>query len=102
MLLLVLVLLQLLRLPRYPLGGAFGFSRNQPAFVHNYPPPPAKKDNTHDHIRIYPSRPPTFLQVSLTPIESPDGTSVLRTIVDVTERKRAEERLRLVIEAAPR
>jgi PAS domain S-box-containing protein len=41
------------------------------------------------------------VEIGLNPIETPAGTFVLAAIIDITERKRAQERLRLVIEAAP-
>jgi PAS domain S-box-containing protein len=41
------------------------------------------------------------VEIGLNPIETPDGFSTLASIIDVTERKRAEERFRLVVEAAP-
>jgi PAS domain S-box-containing protein len=41
------------------------------------------------------------VEIGLNPIETEDGTFVLAAIVDITERKRAEERFRLVVEAAP-
>ena len=41
------------------------------------------------------------VEIGLNPIETPAGTFVLASVIDITERKRAQERLRLVIEAAP-
>lgn len=42
------------------------------------------------------------VEVSLRPVRTPDGgTLVLASVVDLTERKRAEEQFRLAIEAAP-
>jgi diguanylate cyclase (GGDEF)-like protein/PAS domain S-box-containing protein len=41
------------------------------------------------------------IEIGLNPLQMPDGLYVLASIIDITERKRAEERLRLVIEAAP-
>jgi len=41
------------------------------------------------------------IEIGLNPIETPEGNFVLASIIDITERKRAEERLRLVVEAAP-
>ncbi len=41
------------------------------------------------------------IEIGLNPLHLPDGTFVLASIIDITERKRAEERLRLVVEAAP-
>jgi PAS domain S-box-containing protein len=49
-----------------------------------------KKDNTEFPIEI-----------GLNPIVTVDGTMVLASIIDITERKRAEERFRLVVESAP-
>lgn len=40
------------------------------------------------------------VEIGLSPLETRDGTFVLASIVDITERKRAEERLRLVLEAS--
>ncbi|MFI4979496.1 MAG: EAL domain-containing protein [Nevskiales bacterium] len=41
------------------------------------------------------------IEIGLNPLDMPEGLSVLASIIDITERKRAEERLRLVVEAAP-
>ncbi|MGB8840028.1 MAG: PAS domain S-box protein [Aliidongia sp.] len=41
------------------------------------------------------------VEIGLSPIEAPDGTMVLSAIVDISERKRLEERFRRVVEAAP-
>lgn len=41
------------------------------------------------------------VEIGLTPLKTPSGTYVLASVVDLTERKRAEERFRLAIEAAP-
>ncbi|WP_166255792.1 sensor domain-containing protein [Solimonas terrae] len=41
------------------------------------------------------------IEIGLNPLKMPEGVFVLASIIDITERKRSEERLRLVIEAAP-
>ncbi|MCH8622200.1 PAS domain S-box protein [Undibacterium sp. TS12] len=41
------------------------------------------------------------VEIGLNPIETADGLKVLSSIVDISERKRQEERFRLVVEAAP-
>ncbi len=41
------------------------------------------------------------IEIGLNPIEMPTGLHTLASIIDITERKRAEERFRLVVEAAP-
>ena len=41
------------------------------------------------------------IEIGLNPIDTPDGQFTLASIIDITERKRAEERFRLVVEAAP-
>jgi len=41
------------------------------------------------------------IEIGLNPIETEDGLLVLASIIDITERKRAEERFRRVVEAAP-
>lgn len=41
------------------------------------------------------------VEVGLTPLQTPTGLFVLASIVDLTERRRAEEQFRLAIEAAP-
>jgi PAS domain S-box-containing protein len=41
------------------------------------------------------------IEIGLSPIETEEGTMVLSAIVDITDRKRHEERFRLVVEAAP-
>jgi PAS domain S-box-containing protein len=41
------------------------------------------------------------IEIGLNPIVTVDGTLVLASIIDITERKKAEERLRLVVESAP-
>lgn len=41
------------------------------------------------------------VEIGLNPIESPEGQMVLASIIDIRERKRAEERFRLVVESAP-
>ncbi len=41
------------------------------------------------------------VEIGLNPIDTPDGTFVLSAIVDITERKQAEERFRLAVESSP-
>lgn len=41
------------------------------------------------------------VEIGLSPIDTADGPVVLASIVDITERKRAEERFRLAVESAP-
>lgn len=41
------------------------------------------------------------VEIALHPIQTAEGASVLASVVDITERKRADERFRLVVEAAP-
>ena len=41
------------------------------------------------------------VEIGLNPIKTSEGTFVLAAIVDITERKRAEDRFRLVVESAP-
>ena len=41
------------------------------------------------------------LEIGLNPIDTDDGPMVLATIVDLSARKRMEERFRVVVEAAP-
>jgi PAS domain S-box-containing protein len=41
------------------------------------------------------------VEIGLNPIETEEGLLVLSAIVDITERKRAEEKFRLVVESAP-
>ena len=41
------------------------------------------------------------VEIGLSPLKTKQGRFVLASIVDITERKRAEERLRLTLEAAP-
>ena len=41
------------------------------------------------------------IEIGLNPIETDDGTMVLSSIVDITSRKRLEERFRQVVESAP-
>ena len=41
------------------------------------------------------------VEIGLNPIETPEGLFTLASIIDITERKRAEERFRLMVEAAP-
>ncbi len=41
------------------------------------------------------------IEIGLNPIETPTGLFTLASIIDITERKNAEERFRLVVEAAP-
>ena len=41
------------------------------------------------------------IEIGLNPIKTEEGTFVLASIIDITERKKAEERFRLVVEAAP-
>jgi PAS domain S-box-containing protein len=41
------------------------------------------------------------IEIGLNPIQTESGAFVLASIVDITERKRADERFRLVVEAAP-
>ena len=41
------------------------------------------------------------IEIGLNPIETPDGFFTLASIIDITERKHADERFRLAVEAAP-
>jgi len=41
------------------------------------------------------------IEIGLNPIKTEEGAFVLASIIDITERKRAEERFRLVVEASP-
>jgi PAS domain S-box-containing protein len=41
------------------------------------------------------------IEIGLTPVRTPQGAFVLSAIVDITERKRAEERFRIAVEASP-
>jgi PAS domain S-box-containing protein len=41
------------------------------------------------------------VEIGLNPVATSDGIYVLASIIDITERKRAEERFRLAVEAAP-
>ena len=41
------------------------------------------------------------IEIGLNPLQLDEGHYVLASVIDITERKRAEERLRLVVEAAP-
>lgn len=41
------------------------------------------------------------VEIGLNPLVTVEGTLVLASIIDITERKRAEERFRLVVESAP-
>lgn len=41
------------------------------------------------------------IEIGLNPIQTDEGAFVLASIIDITERKRDEERIRLVVEASP-
>lgn len=41
------------------------------------------------------------VEIGLNPLVTADGTLVLASIIDITERKKAQERFRLVVESAP-
>ncbi|TGK18730.1 PAS domain S-box protein [Leptospira fluminis] len=41
------------------------------------------------------------VEIGLNPVVTADGTLVLASIIDISERKKAEERFRLVVESAP-
>ncbi len=41
------------------------------------------------------------VEIGLNPIKTQEGSFVLAAVVDITERKRAEQRFRLVVESAP-
>jgi PAS domain S-box-containing protein len=79
------------------------FRKNHPGFIDMYFKTPLvrsmgvgrelfalRKDNTEFPIEI-----------GLNPLVTVDGTLVLASIIDISERKKAEERFRLVVESAP-
>lgn len=41
------------------------------------------------------------IEIGLNPVVTVDGTMVIASIIDISERKKAEERFRLVVESAP-
>ncbi|AXQ27939.1 PAS domain S-box protein [Solimonas sp. K1W22B-7] len=41
------------------------------------------------------------IEIGLNPLKTEEGTFILASIIDITERKRSAERFRLVVEAAP-
>ncbi|MEX3946120.1 PAS domain-containing protein, partial [Paraburkholderia sp. BR10937] len=41
------------------------------------------------------------VEIGLNPVSTDEGTFVLAAVVDITERRRQEERFRQVVEAAP-
>jgi PAS domain S-box-containing protein len=41
------------------------------------------------------------IEIGLNPVQTEEGTVVLASVVDITERKRAEEQFRVAVEAAP-
>ena len=41
------------------------------------------------------------IEIGLNPLDTDEGSFVLASIIDITERKRSEDRLRQVVEAAP-
>src|ERR1041384_3865614 len=41
------------------------------------------------------------IEIALNPIQTDDGVFVLANIIDITERRRAEEQFRIVVEASP-
>jgi PAS domain S-box-containing protein len=41
------------------------------------------------------------IEIGLSPVATPDGTFTLASIIDITERKRAEQIFRAIVEAAP-
>lgn len=41
------------------------------------------------------------VEIGLSPMETDEGTFVLASIIDITERKRSEEHFRIVVEASP-
>lgn len=41
------------------------------------------------------------IEIGLQPIDTPDGRYALASVIDISERRRADERFRLVVEAAP-
>ena len=41
------------------------------------------------------------VEIAVNPVQTPEGTLVLATVIDITERKQAEEKFRLAVEASP-
>src|SRR5262249_15725238 len=41
------------------------------------------------------------VEIAVNPVRTPEGTLVLATVIDITERKQAEEKFRLAVEASP-
>lgn len=79
------------------------FAGNHPAFRHGFltDPHPRPMGSGRDLYARRRDGSEFPVEIGLTPIKANEGFMVLATVVDITERKRLEERFRRVVEYAP-
>lgn len=79
------------------------FEANHPAYRNHFFADPKSRamGAGRDLFAIRKDKTEFPVEIGLNPITTPDGPMVLAAVIDITERKRAEEKFRLAVEAAP-
>ena len=79
------------------------FSKSHPGFVNMFFQTPTVRamGAGREVFAMRKDRSEFPIEIGLNPVVTVDGTLVLASIIDISERKKAEERFRLVVESAP-
>lgn len=79
------------------------YSKNHPGFIDMFFKAPTVRSMGagRELFAIRKDRSEFPIEIGLNPVVTVDGTLVLASIIDISERKKAEEQFRLVVESAP-